>query len=146
MTKYLRQTAILFTASVALILSSCAESKVAQCNKLIDVANQAAKASLEFGENPHPEKGGKAFTEMADKIDTLTASMSALEMSDEKLKGYQTNFVSMYTAASKGLRGGAVAFDKKDVAAMNKEMAAIQTATGGEAKLVGDINTYCSAK
>jgi hypothetical protein len=146
MSKYLRQTAILFTASVALILSSCSESKVAQCNKLIDVANQAAKASLEFGENPHPEKGSKAFTEMADKIDGLTASMSALEMSDEKLEGYRDSFVTMYTSASEGLRGGAEAFDKKDVAAMNKEMEAIQTATSGETALVGEINTYCSAK
>jgi hypothetical protein len=50
----------------------------------------------------------------------------------------------MYKAASEGLRGGAVAFDKKDVKAMNEEMEAIQTATGGEAKLVSDINTYCS--
>jgi hypothetical protein len=146
MQKRLRQSALVFTASVALIVAGCSESKVAQCNKLIDVANQAAQASQEFGNNPQPEKGGKAFTDMADKLDTLTASMEAIAISDEKLKGYQSSFVNMYKAASKGLRGGAVAFDKKNSEAMNKELQAIQTATAGEAKLVGDINTYCSAK
>jgi hypothetical protein len=144
MNPYFKQSAVILVASAALILAGCSESKVSQCNKLIDVANQAAEASKEFGANPQPEKGGKAFTEMADKIDGFTDSMEAIELSDEKLKGYQAEFVSMYKAASDGLRGGAVAFDKKDTDAMTKEMEAIQTATGGEAKLVSDINTYCS--
>jgi hypothetical protein len=111
---------------------------------LIEVANQAAEASKAFGENPQPEKGSKAFTEMADKIDGFTTSMEAIELSDEKLQGYQTEFVTMYQSASDGLRGGAEAFDKKDAEAMNQELEAIQTATSGEDKLVSDINTYCS--
>jgi hypothetical protein len=142
----LRRSALFLTASVALILTSCAESKVAQCNKMIAIANQAAEASLAFGSNPQPEKGGQAFVEVADKLDGFATSMSALEISDEKLKGYQASFSEMYKAASKGLRGAAMALDKKDAEAMQKEMKAIQDGTSQEGKLVSDTNTYCSAK
>jgi hypothetical protein len=132
-------------AAVALVLTSCAESKVAQCNKIIGIANQAVETSQAFGRNPQPEKGGKAFVEVADKLDALATSMAALEISDEKLKGFQSSYVEMYKTASKGLRGGAVALDKKDVAAMQKEMKVIQDGTSQEGKLVSDTNSYCSA-
>jgi hypothetical protein len=113
---------------------------------MIGIANQAAEASLEFGKNPQPEKGGQAFVEVADKLDGFATSMDALEISDEKLKGYQTSFAQMYKAASQGLRGAAVALDKKDADAMQKEMKAIQDGTSQEGKLVSDTNTYCAAK
>jgi hypothetical protein len=145
MRKSFGRSAVFLAASVALVLTSCAESKVAQCNKIIGIANQAAETSQEFGKNPQPEKGGKAFIEVADKLDALATSMAALEISDEKLKGFQASYVEMYKVASKGLRGGAVALDKKDVAAMQKEMKVIQDGTSQEGKLVNDTNTYCSA-
>jgi hypothetical protein len=75
MNPYFKQSALMAAAAV-LMITGCSESKVSQCNKLIDVANQAAEASKEFGANPQPEKGGKAFTEMADKIDGFTNSLS----------------------------------------------------------------------
>jgi hypothetical protein len=140
----LRRSALFLTA--AFVLTSCAESKVAQCDKIIGIANQAAETSQEFGRNPQPEKGGQVFVEMADKLDGFATSMDALEISDEKLKGFQASFAQMYRAASKGLRGGAVALDKKDAAAMQKEMKAIQDGTSQEGKLVSDTNSYCSGK
>jgi hypothetical protein len=145
MAKHIKQSALLFAASFALILTSCSESKVAQCNKIIEVANKAVAISQEFGKNPQPEKGGKAFVEVADKLDAMATSMGAIEISDDKLKGFQTSFAQMYKVASKGLRGAAVALDKKDTAAMQKEMKAIQEGTSQEGKLVSDTNTYCSA-
>jgi hypothetical protein len=83
---------------------------------------------------------------VADQLDGFASSMEALEISDEKLKGYQASFAQMYKAASKGLRGGAVALDKKDAAAMQKEMKAIQDGTSQEGKLVSDTNSYCTGK
>jgi hypothetical protein len=145
--RVLKQASILLaTATVAVVMTGCSESKISQCNKIIEVANKAVTTSQEFGNNPQPEKGGKALTEMADKLDGFTASMTALELSDEKLKGFRDKFVSMYKLTSEGLRKGAVAIDKKDADALTKEMEVIQKGTSEEGTLVNDINGYCTGK
>ncbi|MEH2453935.1 MAG: hypothetical protein V7K20_22340 [Nostoc sp.] len=49
------------TTAIALLFAGCGESKVAQCNKVIKVANQASTLGQEFAKNPNPAKGSKAF-------------------------------------------------------------------------------------
>ncbi|BAY07627.1 hypothetical protein [Calothrix sp. NIES-2098] len=132
--------------AIALLFAGCGESKVAQCNKIVKVANQAVTVGQDFGKNPNPQKGSKALTEVAAKIDTITTEMKGLEIKDEKLQGFQGRFLTLYQSTSKGLKDTATAIDKKNLKSANTALASLKKNSGEETKLVNEINTYCSGK
>ncbi|MBD2494730.1 hypothetical protein [Nostoc sp. FACHB-280] len=134
------------TAAIAVTFTGCGESKVAQCNKIIKVANQAVTLSQEFSKNPQREKGSKALTEVAGKIDTYANEMKALEIKDEKLQGFQGRFIKLYQDTSKGLRDTAAAVDKKNLKAANASLASLKKSGSEEGAIVTEINSYCSGK
>jgi hypothetical protein len=147
MQRVFKQTAILsMTATLSFILTGCGESKIAQCNKMIKVANQAVTLSQEFSKNPQRQKGSKALTEVASKIDPITSEMQALEIKDEKLQGFQGRFVKLYQDTSKGLRDTAAAIDKKNLKAANASLVTLRKSSSEESAIVTDINKYCSGK
>ncbi|BAY14627.1 hypothetical protein NIES2109_38400 [Nostoc sp. HK-01] len=147
MQSIVKRTIILSTtAAIAVIFAGCGESKVAQCNKIIKVANQAVTLSQELSKNPPKEKGSKALTEVAGKIDTLANEMKALEIKDEKLQGFQGRFLKLYQDTSKGFRDTATAFDKKNLKAANASLASLKKSSSDESAIVSEINTYCSGK
>ncbi|MEH2421201.1 MAG: hypothetical protein V7K48_09820 [Nostoc sp.] len=76
------------TTAIALLFVGCGESKVAQCNKVINVANQASTLGQEFGKNPHPVKGSKVLTELAGRIDPLAKEMKALAHEYQPQRGF----------------------------------------------------------
>jgi hypothetical protein len=139
-------TMISGTAAIALLFAGCGETKVAQCNKIIKVANQAVTLGQDFGKNPNPQKGSKALTEVAAKIDTITTEMKGLEIKDEKLQGFQGRFLSLYASTSKGLKDTATAIDKKNLKGANTALATLKNNGSEETKLVSEINTYCTGK
>ncbi|MCC5639108.1 hypothetical protein LC593_25420 [Nostoc sp. CHAB 5844] len=134
------------TAAIAVMFTGCGESKVAQCNKIIKVANQAVTLSQEFSKNPQREKGSKALTEVSGKIDTFANEMKALEIKDEKLQGFQGRFIKLYQDTSKGLRDTAAAIDKKNLKAANASLATLKKSSSEEGVIVSEINTYCAGK
>jgi hypothetical protein len=139
-------TIISGTAAIALVFAGCGETKVAQCNKIIKVANQAVTLGQDFGKNPNTQKGSKALTEVAAKIDTITTEMKGLEIKDEKLQGFQGRFLSLYGNTSKGLKDTATAIDKKNLKGANTALATLKKNSSEETKLVNEINTYCTDK
>ncbi|MDZ7959036.1 MAG: hypothetical protein RMY34_14335 [Aulosira sp. DedQUE10] len=143
----LKQTTILSaTAAIALLFTGCGESKVAQCNKIVKVANEAVTIGQEFGKNTNPKTGSKALNEVAAKIDTITTNMKALEIKDEKLQGFQGRFLTLYQSTSKGLKDEAKALDKKDLAGAKRSLVTLKKNSAEESTLVKEINTYCSGK
>ncbi|OUL35087.1 hypothetical protein BV372_12070 [Nostoc sp. T09] len=147
MQRMIKQSIIISgTAAIALLFAGCGESKVAQCNKIVKVANQAVTVGQDFGKNPNPQKGSKALTEVAAKIDTITADMKGIEVKDEKLQGYQGRFLTLYQSTSKGLKDTATAIDKKNLKSANGALASLKKNSSEETKLVNEINSYCSGK
>ncbi|ALF54042.1 hypothetical protein ACX27_16240 [Nostoc piscinale CENA21] len=147
MQSIVKRTIILSTtAAIAVTFTGCGESKVAQCNKIIKVANQAVTLSQEFSKNPQREKGSKALTEVAGKIDNFANEMKALEIKDEKLQGFQGRFIKLYQDTSKGLRDTATAVDKKNLKAANASLASLKKSGSEEGAIVNEINSYCSGK
>ncbi|HEY9645303.1 MAG TPA: hypothetical protein V6C88_02980 [Chroococcidiopsis sp.] len=131
-------------ALLSVLAVSCGESKVSQCNKLIEVANKAVSEVQAVTASAQPQDV-TAMTKIADTADAATAEMQALELADESLKGYQQRFVTMYTDTSKATRELVDAVGKKDSAAAEASFTALQAATSQESGLVGEVNTYCGA-
>ena len=132
-------------AVISLLTVSCTESKVSQCNKIIQVANTAvseAKAVTNGGQASDP----KAMLKAADAMEKASQEMKAIEVKDEKLQDYKAGFINMYRDTSNATRDFITAFEKKNRPAAETALTNLQQATVPEKQLVADINTYCSGK
>lgn len=133
------------SAVISLLATSCAESKISQCNKIIQVANTAvseAKAVTNGGQASDP----KAMLKAADAMEKASQEMNVIEVKDAKLQDYKAAFISMYRDTSKATRDFITAFEKKDRPAAEVALKNLQQATVPEKQLVTDINSYCSGK
>jgi hypothetical protein len=150
MKKVFKQVTALAGLPILAILSvSCGQSKVAQCNEMVKVSNAAAKVGQEFASVSKMKDQTeiiKFFTTTADKLSTHSKAMKALEIKDEKLKGFQARFISMYDGTSTGVRDAAAAITKKDATTFQKAVQQMQSSGSKETALVDEVNTYCSAK
>jgi hypothetical protein len=133
------------TAALSVLIVSCSESKVSQCNKIIKVANKAAdeaKAITNGGKESDP----KAMLKAADALEKASQDMESIKVSDEKLKDYQGRFFIMYRDTSKSTRDFITAFQKKDRSGAEAAVVKLQKATALETPLVQEINKYCQPK
>lgn len=148
----------LVTISIGLLVTSCSESKVAQCNKVNSVAIKTKSFTA--------PKDSAGLTQFADSIETIRTEMQAVKVEDEKLKGFQTRFVELYTDVGLAAReiskvlatkDQATNIDEtakdqaakdqaaKDKAARDKVTKDAQAAIEKEAPLLEEINQYCSS-
>jgi hypothetical protein len=133
------------TAALCLLTVSCSESKVSQCNKIIEVANRAvseAKAITKDGQLSDPKTTLKA----ADAMEKASKDMEAIKVTDEKLRDYQARFAQVYRDTSKATHEFVAAFEKKDRRGLTVAVEKLQKAATPEKQLVEDINIYCEGK
>lgn len=129
-------------AILSLLAASCGESKVSQCNKLIEVANKAVTDVQAITASANPQDVN-AMTQIAETADQARASMEALELSDEPLVGFQQRFVAMYSETSQATRDLVTAVNANNSQGAEQAYTALQTATDQETPLVTEVNTYC---
>lgn len=127
----------------ASLLVSC-ENKVAQCNKIIGIAN---KATTEVQQTT-ASKGNKLeqFKTMVGSIDNYSKEMSAIAVKDEKLKGFQDRFVKMYQQMGSSSKSLLDAANQKKPAVAQKALGDLQKAASMEQPLVNEVNQYCQGK
>jgi hypothetical protein len=134
---------VVFVAAAALVslaTASCGMGRIQQCNKLIEKVNAAGSAVSKAG------SGGKGneMGDMAKSIDTAKAEITAVQLEDAKLKGFQADYVKMLdkiSTAAKGMQGASA---KNDMATMQASLKEIQAASEDEKTIVTNINTYCT--
>lgn len=127
----------------SMLLMSC-ESKVAQCNKIIGVANKATMEVQKTSQNQSAKIDQLGV--MATSLDTYAKEMSAIEVKDEKLKGFQGRFVKMYQQMSTSSKTLIDAAKQKKAAAAQGALAELQKSVGLEQPLVNEVNQYCQGK
>ena len=140
----LKRAIAVSTLAALSFLVSCSDNKVSQCNKLIKVANEAVSAVQTVTQTATPDNVA-AMAKIAEAADKAKSDMQGLSIGDEKLKGFQTRFTSMYTDTSKATRELVAAANSKDAVAAQKAFDALKTATDQENPLVTQVNTYCTA-
>ncbi|HEY9727768.1 MAG TPA: hypothetical protein V6D50_15065 [Chroococcales cyanobacterium] len=129
-------------AAVSLLTVSCTESKISQCQKIIDVANQAVNETKSLTNNGQTSDT-TAMLKAADAMEKASKDMNAIDIKDEKLKNYQTGYVSMYRDTSKATRDFVTAFKKKNRPAAETALTNLQRATASEPQLANGLNGYC---
>lgn len=129
------------TVSIALLVASCGESKVTQCNKLNKLINQADVATK-------TAKAGtpSALIRSASQLDQVTSALQAVEVNNDRLLYLQSNFVTLYTEISKSFRSLAAAIQTQDAVIIKSALNFLQQARMKDRELVKQINTYCQQK
>lgn len=133
------------TVAISFLTVSCGESKVSQCQKIINVANQAsteAKVLTKGGQPIDPD----AMVKAADTMDKAAQAMEAIKLSDNKLKEYQTGFSKMYRDTSTAMRGLVEPLKNKDRQKVFATLKTLRQAIVPEPQLVSGLNTYCNGK
>ena len=139
-----RQYTVFFTTtiSITLLIVSCSGSKVSQCQKITNVTNKAAseaKAFTDGGKAKNPD----AMLLAADTMDKAAKEMAAINVSDSKLKEYQTGFIKVYRDTSQSTRKFAAALKKKDRDAVKSTLNQLKQAIAPEPILLNGLKTYC---
>ena len=148
---------VLGTTAIAFLATSCGESKIVQCNKLIDVINkgQALAGSGVNGNDP------AAMNQLATNLDGLSQEIKRVQVQDTKLQEFQANFARIYQTLAQSSREianavaslrqtqptGAGAAQAKQIQA--KAQSATQVALKAsqeESQSVNNLNGYCKAQ
>ncbi|MDX2254604.1 MAG: hypothetical protein NW214_03720 [Pseudanabaenaceae cyanobacterium bins.39] len=124
------------TLIAGILLSSCGESRVLQCNKIANIANKAVALAA-----PIDDAG---LIPLAESIDQIKVEVQAIAIQDNRLKDLQTQLVGMYGDVSTSLRAKAQAITAKDANAINKLTQDLAAATAKESGIVDEINAFCS--
>ena len=144
------QTKSLFLVSTAaallLSLAGC-DTKVSQCNKLIDVVNNhttALPATLtklsDLQNNP------QAADEFAKVVKTATDEIGALSFSDEKIAGFAKDYQTLLTDADKIGKAMAEATKTSNADTLNKISEDADKLMKSEETIVTNVNGYCQGK
>lgn len=130
---------------IGISLTSFKENKISQCQKLIEVVNNAVIQAKSITTSPNLNDT-KVMVNAADLMDNASKEMEGTKVKDRKLQDYRSGFINMYRDISKAIRDFAVAFEKKDRKAAEAAQINLQQATTPEKQLVNDLNIYCVVK
>ena len=146
-----RSTVCASVAVLSLLITSCSESRVAQCEKLIEVANQVVTDVQTVAQNASTSTDSSTdsvavITKVAEAAEKARVKMQALSLSDETLAGFQSRYADMYAEIRQTTRDMLAAAEARDREAGREAYENFRTATSREGALVEDINAYCAAR
>ena len=141
--------------SIALFVTSCSENKVSQCQRLIGVVNEGTSLI-------DKNKGAQVITslQLSKDLEFITKSIKELNLTDPKLKEFQSGFVKIFenlsqaiAKASRALGTTKAAEDspsgrekiQKARAEIDSTLTTAATTVGKQSDtLVNQMNKYCS--
>lgn len=142
------QTKSLFLpCAVALLLSTGCDTKVSQCNKLIDVVNKhTQQLSTSIEKLADVQTTPTVADDFAKVVKTANDEISALSFSDEKVKGFANDYIGLLAEADKVGKEMAEAAKSSNVDTLNKAVEDADKLVKLEDTIVNNVNGYCQGK
>lgn len=126
--------------------AACGQSKIAECNALIEVLNKGAanidKGTKAVAANPMATNEYKGLADAADKV---ADDASKVQLNIAELKKFSTDYQGVMKEFAKTARDTATAVDAKDTAKMTTAANAMEKVGKQEETLIADINKFCQA-
>lgn len=135
---------VVFIAALSALTSSCATSRVLQCNNLVEIANRATAETEILTENQN-NQDPLIWLQAADTLDKAAQEMQALNLDDPQLQQYQGGFVDMYTAIAKATRDYSQSYKDLNREGVDIAKVSLEQAVQREPDLVNGVNAYCVA-
>lgn len=128
-----------FACAALLTAASGCDSKIAQCNRLIDVINkEQAPLKKETGSDP------EALKKLASTLDDVSAKVKAVQIEDAQLVQYRDDYAKMATDLAGASRETAEALEGSDSAKAQEAAKKMSSFGPRESELVNNINNYCT--
>jgi hypothetical protein len=140
-----RSCAVAAAAFSLTVLTTGCETKVAQCNQLIKVANDATTELKATGQEQTADQVAQ-MTKFATTLDKYAKDVSAVELKDEKLLGFKQRLADLYKTSGTASRDLVTAAGKKDAAGLKSNLAKLMEGSTQETAIVTELNSYCGAK
>lgn len=130
--------------ATSLLTVGCTGAKVSQCAKVIEVVNQTVidtKNITESGTN-----GSIATIEKSVGIfDKAAKNLASVKVSDEKLKTYKSQFLSMYQAATEINKQIVASIKEKKSTKVHQGLSKYRNIFSPERDLATGLTQYCQA-
>lgn len=127
---------------ISTILSSCADSKLSQCQKIIILTQKTARNSEEHRQSNEMQK----VLEMADLFEESANNMKSLKIKDTQLITYQEGFAEVYQSHAETTRKFIEALQKKDITSARSMKDQVQQIGVKEQRLGEEMNAYCQGE
>jgi hypothetical protein len=117
--------------------------KLSQCENMITVVNQTVDdtgMATNFGANGDSE----TFDELGRVFDKATKDLESVNLSDEQLKTYKSQFLAMYQGASKINKQIVISIKKQDFTEVTEGLRKSKNIFSPERDLSAGLIQYCS--
>ena len=125
--------------AIAILLSSCAETKTAQCQKIFLITKKMAEESAKNRET----KDIKTVLEVADSFEKSSEELKKIELKDPKLTEYQQGLAEIYQGNADTTRSFVKALETKDIPTAKLAQDQVKQIGKKEQDLVTKTNEYC---
>ncbi len=137
--RYLSSTLSLLTILSNLLLISCAENKISQCQKIIILTQKMAEESESYRQTTDIKK----VLQVADLFEETAQQMKQLKIEDEQLIEYQIGFADIYQGNADTTRQFVAALNDKDINTAKLMQQQVQQLGKKEQDLGSKMNGYC---
>lgn len=139
----IRQIAVVCGAiAISLVTVSCSSGKVSQCADMIKVINQTVidtKTTTNSGTNGDVQ----VVEKLVSVFDKAAKDMSSVNLSDEKLKTYKTQFLSMYQSGTEINKQLVVSLKERKSTKVHEGLRKSNNIFSPERDLATGITQYC---
>lgn len=127
------------TIACSLLAVSCAQTKISQCQSIIEITQKIAEESKENRQTKDIQK----VLQVADSFEEAAEDMKNLTIEDEELIRYQTGLAEVYEGNGKTTRDFIAALQQKDITTAKLNQQKVQQIGQKEQELVTEMNLYC---
>ncbi len=141
----IRQIAVVCSAiATSLVTTSCSSGKISQCADMIKVINQTVldtKTTTDSGTNGDVQ----IVEKLVNVFDKAAKDMNSVNLSDEKLKTYKTQFLSMYQGGTEINKQLVVSLKERKSTKVHEGLRKSSNIFSPERDLATGITQYCKA-
>jgi outer membrane murein-binding lipoprotein Lpp len=146
-----RKLILAIVTLISLFVTGCSESKLDQCNKMIQVLNNAndeikALQKVDSQERDDAKKRQTAklqLTKIAEAVDKYAKQTQDLRVEDPKLQALQKSLAGNYEQTRDNSRELLAGIEKNDPKAIQEVIKKFMTGTAQEEKVMAEFKAYC---
>lgn len=127
----------------SLVLSSCSESKLTQCEQIFRIAAQVNNSSKNVSYTNEDSNKMKSWLEAASTMNKAAENIQALHIDDSELIKYQNQLATIYRIYSQATYDAVAARESKSLEALEFARTNAQKAGQMQQTLIKNINKYC---
>jgi hypothetical protein len=130
---------VCLSATLCFFNIGCTETKVSQCQKIIEITKKIAQESQDNRQTTDLKK----ILQVADYFEETAEKMDKLSIQDEQLARYQKGFAEIYRGNAQATREFIAALQNQDITTAKLTQKKVQQIGKKEQQLVSEMNLYC---